>query len=133
MPSSLPPYAVPPIHFPFRALAMRAGRAPLGGEREVALGALMIARLASDAVGERALPEPARKERAAAAKSWLASLAIPARARPPMARALEATARESDAVAAALQDVARALAPWLDEQCLAELRAILAAPLVNSR
>ena len=133
MPTPLPPFAVPPVHFPFRALAMRAGRAPLGGEREVALGALMIARLASDALGERALPAALRTERAAAARTWLASLALPARARPPMTRALDATACEGASVTAAVEDAARALAPWLDEPSLAELRAITARPFVNSR
>jgi hypothetical protein len=105
----------------------------MGGDREVALGALMIARLASNAVGPHALSEPVRKDRAAAAKAWLASLALPARARPAMARALEATARDADAVTGAVHEVVRALTPWLDEPSLAELRAIVAPPLVNSR
>ena len=123
-----------PIRFPFRALAARAGRAPLGGDREVALAVLMVARLAGDAVGPHALGAAERAERAAAAKSWLASLAVPARVRPALARAIDASGRDRDAIAAALADLAKvAAAQWLDEPCLAELRAITGAPFVSSR
>jgi hypothetical protein len=133
VPSPLPPFAVPPVRFPFRALAARAGRAPLGGEREVALAALMIARLSCDALGVRAHGPVQRAERATAAKAWLASLAVPARARPALARALEATARDGEAIAAALSDLIKVAAQWLDEPSMAELRAITAGPFVNSQ
>ena len=133
MHSPFPPFAVPPIRFPFRALAARVGRAPLGGEREVAMAALMVARLACDAIGSRAMEVKRREERATAAKSWLASIAVPARARPALVRALEATGRDSAAVAAAIDEVVTAAAPWLNEASLAELRAVTAAPFVNSQ
>lgn len=127
------PFAVAPIRFPFRALAARIGRAPLGGEREVAMAALMVARLSCDAIGPRAMEKKHREERAAAAKSWLASIAVPARARPALVRALDATARDGAAVAAAIDELVKIAAAWLDEPSLAELRAITAGPLVNSR
>jgi hypothetical protein len=127
------PFAVAPNRFPFRALAARAGRAPLGGEREVAMAALMVARLACDALGGRAATPKQRAERAAAAKGWLASIAVPARARPALARAVEASGRDPDAIAPAMDEVARVVAQWLDVACVAELRAVTAAPLVNSR
>jgi hypothetical protein len=130
---ALPPFAVPPIRFPFRALAARVGRAPLGGEREVALAALMIARLARDALTEHAMSAAQRAERAMAAKAWLASLAVPARVRPALGRAVDATARDGDAIAAALSDLAKVAAQWLDEACVGELRGVTAAPFVNSR
>jgi hypothetical protein len=133
VPSALPPFAVPPIRFPFRALAARAGRAPLGGEREVALAALMVARLSCDAQGEHALSAMQRAKRATAAKGWLASIAVPARARPALARALDATARDGEAIAAAVGDLAKVAAQWLDEASVAELRAVTAAPFVSSR
>lgn len=129
----LPPFAVPPIRFPFRALASRVGRAPLGGEREVAMAALMVARLSCDAIGVRAAEVRQREERAAAAKSWLASIAVPARARPTFVRAIDATARDGTAVTAAIDELVKVAAPWLDEASLAELRAVTAAPFVNSR
>lgn len=129
----LPPFAVPPIRFPFRALAARAGRAPLGGEREVALAALMIARLSCDALGQHAHGPAQRAERARAAKAWLASLAIPARARPALARAIDATARDGEAIAAALGDLMKVADQWLDGASMAELRAVTAGPFVNSQ
>jgi hypothetical protein len=133
VPSPLPPFAVPPVRFPFRALAARAGHAPLGGEREVALAALMIARLSSDAIGVHPLGATQRAERATAAKAWLASIAVPARTRQALARALEATAADGEAIAAALSELVDVLAQWLDEPSVAELRAIIAAPFVSSR
>jgi hypothetical protein len=109
------------------------GRAPLGGEREVALAALMIARLSGDAVGAHVLSASQRVERATAAKAWLASLAVPARARPALARAVDATARDAEAITAALNDLVKVAAQWLDERSLAELRAITAPQFVISR
>jgi hypothetical protein len=129
----LPPFAVPPIRFPFRALAARAGRASLGGEREVAMAVLMVARLAGDALGPRAAEVKQREERAAAAKAWLASIAVPARARPVLGRALDASAGDPAAISAALEELAKVAGAWLDDLSVAELRAITAAPLVNSR
>jgi hypothetical protein len=109
------------------------GRAPLGGEREVALAALMIARLSCDALGVHAHTPAQRAERARAAKAWLGSLAVPARARPALVRALDATARDGEAIAAALGDLTKVAAQWLDEASMAELRAISAGPFVNSQ
>src|SRR5690349_12491010 len=43
-----PPYALSSPAFRFRALAVLAGRAPLGGQREVALATYLAARLADD-------------------------------------------------------------------------------------
>jgi hypothetical protein len=129
----LPPFAVPPIRFPFRALAARAGRAPLGGEREVAMAVLMVARLSCDAVGNGAVPEEQRRERATAAKAWLASVAVPARARPALARALDATACDREALTTAIDELAKVATAWLDDASVAELRGVTAAPFVNPR
>jgi hypothetical protein len=109
------------------------GHAPLGGEREIALAVLMIARLSWNALGEHSLSAVQRAERATAAKAWLASLAVPARARPALVRALDATARDGEAIAAALNDLVNVVAQWLDEPSMAELRAVTAAPFVHSR
>jgi hypothetical protein len=127
------PFAVPPLRFPFRALAARVGRAPLGGECEVAMAVLMVARLSCDAIGPTAMELKQREERATAAKSWLASIAVPARARPALSRAIDATARDGAAIASAIEELVKVAAPWLDDASLAELRAVTAAPLVNSR
>ena len=95
------------------------------------MAALMVARLAHQAVGENPLHSSQREERATAAKGWLASLALPARTRPAFARAMEATARDRDAIAAALAALAEVAAQWLDEASVAELRAVAATPFVN--
>jgi hypothetical protein len=127
------PFAVPAIRFPFRALAARVGRASLGGEREVAMAVLMVARLSCDALRGKAAHGTQRAERAAAAKGWLASIAVPARARPALTRALDATAGDRAAMVAAIDELAKVAAAWLDEASVAELRGLTAAPLVNSR
>src|SRR5881396_4039624 len=45
-----PPYALAPLSFRFAALATLAARAPIGGQREVALATYVAARLAHDAI-----------------------------------------------------------------------------------
>ena len=121
----VPPYSVGPIVFPFRALAARAGRAPLGRGREVALACLMAARLSAPAQGAT-LPAPVRAARAAGASRWFASLALPTPLRAPLARVAAASAGESAAdVATALGAVISAARKHLDEPSLAELDGIV--------
>jgi hypothetical protein len=120
------PYALSTPSFPFRHLAALAGRAPIGGAREVALACLMAARLA----GERKpngpeLTEEARDARAAAAKSWLGTLTLPAAVRTPLAKCIESSAKGS--VAALAREVAAvrsACASYLDASARAELDAL---------
>jgi len=97
------------------------------------MATLMVARLSCDALGLGAADVKQREERAIAAKSWLASIAVPARARPALSRALDATARDGAAITAAVEELVKVAAPWLDDASLAELRAVTAAPFVNSR
>jgi hypothetical protein len=93
----------------------------------------MIARLSCDALGDRALSAPQRLKRASAARAWLASLAVPAKARQVLARALDATAGDADAIPTALGELVNVAGQWLDEASVAELRGVTAAPLVSSR
>lgn len=72
---SRPPFALDVPGFPFPSLAKLAGRAPLGGPREIALAAFVCARL-SDPDINRALSVDGRRARAAGAKRWLGTLAI---------------------------------------------------------
>ncbi|MGH7721060.1 MAG: hypothetical protein ACREON_19710, partial [Gemmatimonadaceae bacterium] len=70
MPSpTAPPYSLPPHRFGFPALAARAGRAALGGERESALACLMAARVVAGALPPDAIPYAARAHRAGAARA----------------------------------------------------------------
>ena len=125
--SFAPPYSLAPTNFRFRALAAHAGRAPLGGARETALASYMVARLAVALLPGTLLPLVDRGVRAAAARTWLASLALPAPLRAPLNKVIESTREDvSSAVAAALVTVADVAASYLDGPSLAELRALAA-------
>jgi len=122
---SVPRYAVPPIVFPFPALAAYAGRAPLGRGREVALACLMAARLSAPGLGEP-LPTAVRSARAAGASRWFASLALPTALRAPLVRVAAASTRESvSELADALGAVIVAARKYLDEPSLAELDGVV--------
>lgn len=64
---------------------------------------------------------PDRVARAASAKVWLASLALPAATRVPFARCVEATANSSLQVAGALRSLIAAVSPHLDGPAVQEL------------
>lgn len=115
------PFALEPLRFPFPALAALAGRLPLGGGREVALAALMTARLAQGVAPGEALPLADRASRAAAAKVWLASLALPASTRVPFARCIDATSGTSLQVSGALRNLVAATGAHLDGPSVQEL------------
>lgn len=127
--SFAPPYALAPTTFRFRALAALAGRAPLGGGRETALASYVVARLAAGCLAGSALPLEDRTNRAAAARTWLASLALPVPVRAPLVKVIESTRHDSrPAVAVALVTAADIAASYLDDPAVAELR-VLAAQL----
>ncbi len=115
------PYALEPLRFPFPALASLAGRLPLGGGREVALAALMTARLAQGVTTVDALNPAERVTRVAAAKVWLASLALPATTRVPFARCVESTTGTSLQVAGAIRSLVAAAGTHLDGASVQEL------------
>ena len=115
------PYGLESLGFPFPALALLAGRLPLGGGREVALAALMVGRLAGSLSGTYALTATERTARATAAKVWLASLALPANTRVPFARCIESTTGSPIQVAAALRAMIAAAGVHLDGASVGEL------------
>ena len=115
------PFALEPLRFPFPALASLAGRLPLGGGREVALAALMTARLAQGVTTNDALHSGERVTRAAAAKVWLASLALPATTRVPFARCVESTTGTPLQVAGAIRSLITAAGTHLDGPSVQEL------------
>ncbi|MEP6992349.1 MAG: hypothetical protein ABJA80_15565 [bacterium] len=86
MPASLPPFALSAPVFRFRHLAALAGRAPIGGSREVALACFVAARLAADAGAPAESDATGRAERCAGAKAWIGTLALPAPVRGAVAR-----------------------------------------------
>lgn len=119
--ATLPPYAVAPTQFRFAALAALAGRAALGGQREVALATYMAARLAHDLLPDRELDAGIRGERAAAAKNWLSTVTLPAQVRPALLRLVEASSVGRPATAAAVRGVIAVTAPQLDKAARLEL------------
>jgi hypothetical protein len=123
-----PPYALATTLFRFRALASLAGRLPLGGERELAMAAFVAFRLAADATGDAALSEPLRKARAAAARQWLAALALPAAARSTFAHLIDSTVKpQRDALVTAMELATAVTAAVLDPPSRAELRQLSAS------
>ena len=126
VPHSLPPYALSAPSFPFPHLASLAGRAPIGGAREVALACFVAARLAADCMGEPLEAGGlARSARAAGAKGWLGTLALPALIRGPLLRCLESTADSPPStVGRALAELALAGATFLDPASIAELESL---------
>jgi hypothetical protein len=86
-----PRYSLSQSEFPYRSLAALAGRAPIGGTREVALATLVAARLASSAVGPGLLPTSTRVARARSARNWLLSMSLPQNARNAVLRVIVAS------------------------------------------
>jgi hypothetical protein len=118
---TIPPYALAPTTFRFPALAALSGRAPLGGQREVALATFLAARLAHDALPSRGLNADTRADRAAGAKTWLSNLTLPAPVRPALAKLVEASAGETAGLAEAVRNVISVTANFLDSHARSEL------------
>jgi hypothetical protein len=108
--------------FPFRALAMLAGRSPLGGPRETAFATLIAVRLALSAASPATLSAAVRGARAEAARLWMSSLTLPAPVRAALIKLVVATAGDDHRViAAALDKVIDVTAPLLDRGARSEL------------
>ena len=118
---SRPPYGLAPTPFRFPALAALAGRAPLGGRREVALATYLAARLADDVLPENGLPPAIRAERAIGAKNWLSTVALPSPIRQPLARLIDASAGDVQAASQALRAVIAVTAEVLDRAARLEV------------
>jgi hypothetical protein len=128
VPVTLPPYALPAPVFRFRNLATLAGRAPIGGAREVALACFVAARLANDCSDPAlSLDEDARAARYAAAKGWLGTVAIPAPVRAPIAKLAEASANgHPDAMAPLVSALIKAADAFLDTPARSDLEHLAA-------
>lgn len=123
-----PPYALAPLRFPFPALAASLENAPLGGPREVCTAALQVARLVHSSRTSR-LGSQARAGRAAATRSWLASMALPKDLFEALANVALATGRSvpvshSDPQ---LVELLALLNPYLDPAARAEISQLVGA------
>src|SRR6185436_9400304 len=107
------------------------------GQREVVLATYLAARLAREALPDGALTQPLRAERAASARSWLSTVALPAPIRPALARLVDASAGERRTVAEAVRGVLDAAAALLDTRSRSELdhlaEALEGHPMVAKR
>ena len=129
----LPPFAIQTPQFRFRALASHAGRAALGGDREVALACFAVARLGAGLLPPVMLAAGDAAARAAATRNWLASLTLASPARSAAAAAIDAIASGNRRAAAeSVRDLAAAAGPQLDVASANEIRE-LAEELHGSR
>jgi hypothetical protein len=118
---SKPPYGLAPTPFRFAALAALAGRAPLGGRREVALATYLAARLVDDVLEENGLSASIRADRAGSARNWLSTVALPAPVRQPLARLIDSSAGGAGGASQAVRAVIAVTADFLDRAARLEL------------
>jgi hypothetical protein len=124
----LPPYALAATSFPFRHLVGFAGRAPIGGAREVALACFVAARLAADHARSNDEEDTSRAARCAAAKAWLGTLALPAAVRTSANRCADSTiAGARQEIGRELKALSAAASAFLDTPSRAELEALAAS------
>jgi len=122
-----PRFALATPHFRFRALSAFAGRAALGGDREVALACLVVARLACGMLAPNDIQAGDAKSRSAAAKQWLSALSLPSSIRIPLTHVADAVATGNPATAStALERMLVAVSRNIDEASSGEIRAIVA-------
>lgn len=121
------PYALTTSNFRFRALASLAGRAPLGGQREVALAMYLLARLVDDCRPVKVLSHDVRVARSTAARNWLANTALPPAVRGSLARLAESTEGDPPAILSALSGTIASVADYLDSPSRLELERLARA------
>src|SRR4051812_41308953 len=120
-----PRYSLEEPVFPFPALAAAAGRATLGGPREVTLACLMAARLATALVDPFEIAAEQHRERADKARQWSSTLSVPGDIRAMLMRVIELAGRcDTGAAGAALDDLAGVASSHLDDASRAEMRAL---------
>ena len=123
LPAARAPYSLEPCTFAFPALASLAGRAPLGGPRELALACFLAGRIVRDSLtAEELLTAEQVQNRIQGAKHWLGSAAIQAPARAALARLVEASSmRDRGAVRSSFEVVMTVTANQLDQGARLEL------------
>lgn len=120
--NTTPAFAPVRATFACPALLAAAGRAGIGGAREMLMGAVMAVRLASGLRRPFPLEPAVRSSRAEAARAWLVALTVPAKARTAFLRSF-ATSASGDLAAAAdaIDAVTEVTAPHLDRVARSEL------------
>ena len=123
LPAARAPYSLEPCTFAFPALASLAGRAPLGGPRELALACFLAGRIVRDSlVPADLLTAEQVQSRLHGAKHWLGSAAIQAPARAALARLVEAASvGDRNAIRGSFELVMTVTANQLDQGARLEL------------
>lgn len=123
VPAPRAPYSLEPCTFAFPALASLAGRAPLGGPRELALSCFLVGRIVRDALSyEDVLTAEQLQYRIQGAKHWLGSAAIQAPVRSALVRLVEASStRDSSSIRTTFEAVMTVTANQLDQGARLEL------------
>jgi hypothetical protein len=122
-----PRFALATPRFRFRALAAFAGRASLGGDREVAMACLVGGHLASAMLAPYSIPPADSKARSGAAKQWLASISLPPAVRIALGQLADAVASGNRAATgSAIERMLAAASRSIDEASAGELRALAA-------
>ena len=120
-----PRYALATPRFRFRALAACAGRASLGGDREIALACLVAGRLASALLPPYTIAAADTRARSTAAKHWLSSLSLPTPVRSALTHLADAVASGNQkAAGSALTHLVSVAQRSIDEASSSELAAV---------
>jgi hypothetical protein len=100
-----------------------AGRAALGGPREIALACFLVARIVGDAAyAAGTLTVELRRERLEGVKHWLGAASIPTAVRNALSRLADSSATgDRNAIKAALDSVITVTANQLDQAARLEL------------
>ena len=118
----LPPFAIATPTFRFRALASNAGRASLGGDREVGLACFAIARLGAGLLPPVTLAAADAAARAASVRHWLSSITLSGPARSAAVAVIDAISGGGrQASAKALRELASVVAAHLDVASTGEI------------
>jgi hypothetical protein len=111
--------------FRFRHLAALAGRAPIGGAREVALASFVVARLVAERIDGSDDERPQRAARSLAAKGWLGTLALPQPVRGAATRCADLSVDGALAsLSRDIRDLMAAASAYLDARSRNELEAL---------
>jgi hypothetical protein len=117
---------LPPVQYPFPALAAYAAIAPLGREREIAMACLLAGRLIAGTLPPLSLGTQVRQARAARARAWLSSHQMSVRLRGAFERLYDATAEDSmAAIPRHLRAVLEMSSARLDEGSRQEMASLL--------
>ena len=120
-----PRFALATPRFRFRALAACAGRASLGGDREIAMACLVGGRLVSGLLPPYAIAAADTKARSTAAKHWLSSLSLPAPVRSALTHLADAVAGGNrKTTAAAVMHLVSVAQRSIDDASASELVAV---------